>query len=776
LFTDAALIASGQSPTLTWHSTGAACTAGGGWSGSKSASGSEMVGPLQQTTTFTLSCAAANALSGGAAVTVVTSNPLPPVPTANKVWSEQSVTSLDYVRIPYAIRAMVWNAARGLFYGVTTADSPTAPNSVVAINPVTLATQVLPLDGEASVIDITRDNEFVYVGMLHGGGVRRVRTSDLTQDLAVSLGPEATVQRVVPSPVAPHTFAVVTNGMSGLTDVRGLYIYDDATPRPSSVVGDLQISPTESYFGVSFIDADWNDDGTLIYGMSFGQTNGLFYLDVDAQGAHFQKHRGWPTSSSGSIVDNRYFGDDGRVFNLTGPVNQYARIPDDYFASGASRLPAPERGKIFSMGTNLRGGAENGTRIMAFDFDQYTYLDAIVFNGAADFRGQALATWGTDGIFIAGQTESIVAHGTFAAAGGVPPASSTTLPVMAAGIDTNTATGLVSYRIADMGARAVTANPCGKLFVTTDLVSSVRPGSVLEVNPDNLTVMRSANVGNEPVLMAAADDCNSLYVGSGYRSSVSRVRTSDLATTDELPLGGDEVSRARSMSVAPGQAQTVAIAMGNIDFTSLCSDQDRGVMIFDGNTPRPVYGTAGNLSIKSVAFGANPGVLYGEDFNNVYGFSVDTNGLGNPQPIMANSPQATNYDLGRDLYFDPMSKHLYNLFGNVFDATLNVELPKIKLLSTPVTGNCFAPAESRVADAATGKLFWVGEGDTPGMLAIAAYTPDGSTNLFWIQFGVPNEMGDLGTSAFLSRLPNNRLAFVTSRGFLIILDGASLAP
>jgi len=70
----------------------------------------------------------------------------------------------------------------------------------------------------------------------------------------------------------------------------------------------------------------------------------------------------------------------------------------------------------------------------------------------------------------------------------------------------------------------------------------------------------------------------------------------------------------------------------------------------------------------------------------------------------------------------------------------------------------------------------VGEGDTPGMLAIAAYTRDGSTNLFWIQFGVPNEMGDLGTSAFLSRLPNNRLAFVTSRGFLIILDGASLGP
>jgi hypothetical protein len=51
------LVSEGDFVTLSWSAQDASgCTASGGWSGSKAASGSERVGPIVRDTTFTLSC------------------------------------------------------------------------------------------------------------------------------------------------------------------------------------------------------------------------------------------------------------------------------------------------------------------------------------------------------------------------------------------------------------------------------------------------------------------------------------------------------------------------------------------------------------------------------------------------------------------------------------------------------------------------------------------------------------------------------------------------
>jgi len=52
-----ATISSGGSSVLTWNTSNAAsCTASGGWTGGKAVNGTENVGPLTQTTTYTLTC------------------------------------------------------------------------------------------------------------------------------------------------------------------------------------------------------------------------------------------------------------------------------------------------------------------------------------------------------------------------------------------------------------------------------------------------------------------------------------------------------------------------------------------------------------------------------------------------------------------------------------------------------------------------------------------------------------------------------------------------
>jgi hypothetical protein len=62
-------VAPGQQTTLTWSSSNVtSCTASGGWTGARGTSGSEAVGPIQNDTTYQLSCTG----SGGNALAMTT--------------------------------------------------------------------------------------------------------------------------------------------------------------------------------------------------------------------------------------------------------------------------------------------------------------------------------------------------------------------------------------------------------------------------------------------------------------------------------------------------------------------------------------------------------------------------------------------------------------------------------------------------------------------------------------------------------------------------------
>lgn len=100
-------ILSGQTSTLTWVSQNAtSCTASGGWTGTKSLSGNQSVGPLTATTTFTLACTGpGGSVTQNAIVTVtaaaaaptltLTANPtsVPSGQSAVLTWTSANATS-----------------------------------------------------------------------------------------------------------------------------------------------------------------------------------------------------------------------------------------------------------------------------------------------------------------------------------------------------------------------------------------------------------------------------------------------------------------------------------------------------------------------------------------------------------------------------------------------------------------------------------------------------------------------------------------------------------
>jgi hypothetical protein len=297
---------------------------------------------------------------------------------------------------------------------------------------------------------------------------------------------------------------------------------------------------------------------------------------------------------------------------------------------------------------------------------------------------------------------------------------------------------------------------------------------VVELDPTTFDIVRSARAGVEPYGIVASDDCSTLYTAPLHSSSIARVRASDLTVLDRLPLGGDELSAARSMSVAPGQAQTVAVTLRDIE-SSLCSGTDHGIVIFDGTTPRPTWQAPMMFGIKSVVFGANPGILYGEDYQNVYAFTADANGLSNQRTVLPDVQSTFLYDIGRDLYFDARANRVYTLFGSVFDAGSNTALPRINLWQGPLIGGCGAPGQARVTDATTGKLFWAGSASID-RIGVSAYPSNGLARGAVVEFQLSDLLGYVGLPADMIRLSNNRIAYVTDAGYLFVMQGPMLAP
>jgi hypothetical protein len=95
LSASASTVVSGSSATLNWSSTDAtACMASSGWSGSKSTVGSQGVGPLTATTSYTLVCTGTGGATSTPTTATITVSGSTPAPTAPTVTLSAAATSI----------------------------------------------------------------------------------------------------------------------------------------------------------------------------------------------------------------------------------------------------------------------------------------------------------------------------------------------------------------------------------------------------------------------------------------------------------------------------------------------------------------------------------------------------------------------------------------------------------------------------------------------------------------------------------------------------------
>lgn len=132
-------VAAGNAATLTWNATDAdACTASGGWTGSRAPVGTQGTGALSATTSYTLACSGAGG-SVTRSVTVTVTAPPPPVPTLTLTATPQAVDSGQAATLSWSSANATACTATGAWSGSKATNGSQGTGALSATAVYTLA-------------------------------------------------------------------------------------------------------------------------------------------------------------------------------------------------------------------------------------------------------------------------------------------------------------------------------------------------------------------------------------------------------------------------------------------------------------------------------------------------------------------------------------------------------------------------------------------------------------------------------------------------------------
>lgn len=228
----------------------------------------------------------ANPASGGgisAAQTFTITVSAGPTPT---VW----VKSVAGIVAPQDV---VWDAAHGLLYVSVASTDPAAPNTILPVNPATAAAGTpVSAGNNPDLLSISSDSSYLWVGMDGSDSVQRFLLPSLAKDISFSLPPDPSGNPQQPvclqaAPNSPHTVAVIAGNWTYSPPGDGVYVYDDATPRPTSVKGYASGGPSIDWL-------QWGPNNSVIYGNQYNTIDqgGVATLNVTSAGVSFVSYNG----------------------------------------------------------------------------------------------------------------------------------------------------------------------------------------------------------------------------------------------------------------------------------------------------------------------------------------------------------------------------------------------------------------------------------------------------------------------------------------------------
>ena len=191
-----------------------------------------------------------------------------------------------------AVNDLAWDAPRNILYISQPGSSTKNPNTVIAIDPISLSvlwTYSPGTGSEPNHLALSADKKYLYVGLDGLGTVERLVLGNQTAvpDISIPLGSDPNLGKyyamdIEIDPMQSSTIAVARGVSPSISIVQaqgGVAIYDDATQRPGVV------TPTTQAGDVLLDTIQWSPDGTKIWAANNENYQGDFYiLAVSANG------------------------------------------------------------------------------------------------------------------------------------------------------------------------------------------------------------------------------------------------------------------------------------------------------------------------------------------------------------------------------------------------------------------------------------------------------------------------------------------------------------
>jgi hypothetical protein len=265
----------------------------------------------------------ASDLSAAGTATVTVANPAPGggvsgtriftilTGTAPTAW----VKPIAGIGVPQDV---IWDAAHGQLY------VSIAGGGIVPVNPVTgTAATPIPAGLGTDLLSISSDSSYLWAGIDGSSAVQpavqRFLLPSLTKDVSFSLptDPSGRPQQPVSlqaAPNSPHTVAVIAGAWEGSPVGDGVYVYDDAVQRPTSVTGYGSGGPTIDWL-------QWGANDSVLYGNRTNSIDagGVATMSVTSAGVSLVSYNGGevgPDISQYLAANNLLYSNLG-IFNPT---------------------------------------------------------------------------------------------------------------------------------------------------------------------------------------------------------------------------------------------------------------------------------------------------------------------------------------------------------------------------------------------------------------------------------------------------------------------------
>ncbi len=259
--------------------------------------------------------------------------------------------------VPVTANDIAADPVRNVIYASVPSTAATYGNSIVTIDASTGTVLGSVFAGsEPNRIAVSDDGQFLYVALDGSSSVQRILLPSMALDIKVSLGSDTffgpnTALDLQVAPGSPHIWAV-SSGNLGVSPAaqKGVTVYDDATPRPTSAGRNSNHGGFDLLLGtITFVK-----DASTIAGANNESTGfDLYILPISASGVgtikdyggampgfnntriHYEKATGYVYGDNGFVVDPSNGSPVGRYSN-SGPMTTDGNLNSAFFATSPS--------------------------------------------------------------------------------------------------------------------------------------------------------------------------------------------------------------------------------------------------------------------------------------------------------------------------------------------------------------------------------------------------------------------------------------------------------